>query len=66
MKGGYCPLRGMRRKRVWKMPLRGRVFAQFSAGALNYYSNYTTVGTPADGMSPAAPEEKKAGYGKST
>ncbi len=33
-------LRGMRRKREWKMPLRGPVFAQFSAGALKFFSKY--------------------------
>ena len=31
-------LRRMRRKREWKMSLRDPVFAQFSAGALNFHS----------------------------
>jgi len=37
-RGFPLKIQEMRRKREWKMPLCGPVFAQFSAGALNFQS----------------------------
>lgn len=40
-RGFTLSLRRMRRKWEWKMSLRDPIFAQFSAGALNFQSNDT-------------------------
>ena len=43
-RGFTLSLRRMRRKWEWKMSLRDPIFAQFSAGALNFQSNIFRFG----------------------